>query len=181
MKRGKKGDLVMDIYELIKKRCSVRSYKKDRVPDEVLKKIFDAVRLAPSANNEQPWKFVIVKDENLLKQLSVACHHQGFIAEAPVAIAACGLPNRSSIGGYVTSVYVDVAIAFDHLTLVSAEEGLGTCWIGAFDEKAVKKLLDVPENVRVVAVTPLGYPSSPMGRSKSRKDLDEIVCNDKYK
>jgi nitroreductase len=169
----------MDVMETIRTRRSVRSYNERRIPDETLRELLEAFHLAPSANNEQPWKLIVVREPEIKRKLAGVCYGQTFIAEADAVCVACGLPNRSKIGGYVTSLYVDVAIAVDHLTLAAWRHGLGTCWIGAFDENAVKKLLDIPADVRVIVLTPLGYPAS-RGGSARRKPLDEVVCWERY-
>ena len=170
----------MDIYEAIKNRRSVRSYQEKDISEEVLSRIFDAARSAPSANNIQPWKFIIVKDKRLRGEVAKHCWNQRFIAEAPVIIVACGLPTTSKIGGYQSSVFVDIAIAVDHLTLAARAEGLGTCWIGAFDNAKLKQLLNIPKEANVVVVTPLGYPKSPFGKMGYRKELDEITSTDGF-
>lgn len=168
----------MDFYEVIRTRRSIRSYKPDPIPEEVLMRILDAARIAPSGSNRQPWKFIVVKDEELRKRLAAACHNQTFIAEAPVIIVACGYNIHWNRGGYMgdLSMLIDVSIAFTHLILAARAEGLGTCWIGAFDNEEVKKILGVPEDVNVVAVTPLGYPKDEEFREPgSRKALSEII------
>jgi len=145
-----------------------------------------ALRLAPSACNFQPWHFIFVTDQALRRQVAEACNGQRWMADAPVIVAACGLPAQAykKMGGYGNSVDVDVAIAVDHLTLAAVAEGLGTCWIGAFDEKKVKSLLGIPEEVKVVALTPLGYPASaemnhPIEEGR-RKSEAEIFSTDRY-
>ncbi len=143
-------------------------------------KILGAARLAPSANNIQPWKFIVVRDEERKRKIAEFCMGQSFIAEAPVVIVACGLPTPSRIGGYSTSTLVDVSIAVDHLTLAAAALGVGSCWIGAFDNIKLKRLLRVPEEVQIVAVIPLGYPLKEVKSKKVRKDLNELVCWERY-
>lgn len=168
--------------DLVKARRSVRSFKPDPVPEEDLRYVLEAARLAPSANNVQPWKFVVVRDRARRRELAEACWGQRFVGEAPVVIVACGLPTLSKIGGYMTSMFVDVSIAMTHLILAAAERGLGTCWIGAFYEDEVKRILGVPDEVRVVALTPLGYPTEGLRPTdKPRKPLSEIVCEETYK
>ena len=169
----------MDVMEAIRSRRSIRSYKDDTIPDEALHEILDAFRLAPSANNEQPWKLIVVRDRELKQKLVTACGGQSFIADADAICIACGMPNRSRIGGYITSLYVDVAIAMDHLTLAARAHGLGTCWIGAFEEDKVKALLRIPDDVHVIAITPLGVPAREGGTPR-RKDIDEVVCHEQY-
>lgn len=171
----------MDFYEVIKKRKSVRAYKKDPIPDEVLNRIMETARIAPSAKNIQPWKFIIVKDPKVIDELVPACNNQRFIGEAPIVICAVGLEKLDwgRMGGYWSSLPVDVTIALEHLILAAANEGLGTCWIGAYKEAEVKKVLKIPDGVKVIALTPLGYPNQePMARP--RKPLDEIISYDKF-
>jgi nitroreductase len=153
----------MDVLEAIKTRRSVRSYSSRPIPDDVMERMKQALRYAPSASNFQPWKFILVTDAELRRKVAKAAHDQLFMADAPVTVVGCGLPDRAykGMGGYGNSADVDVAIALDHLTLAAVAEGLGTCWIGAFDEQKVKHLLNVPAKVKVVAMTPLGYPASP--------------------
>jgi nitroreductase len=171
----------MSILKVIKERRSVRRYKADPIPDDVFHRVLEAARFSPSGKNLQPWKFILVQDESLKQRLVEASFRQTFIAEAPVVVVACGYPDRcySRMGNYMKSWAVDVAIAFEHLVLQAQEEGLGTCWIGAFEEKDVKSVLDVPEGVRVLALTPLGYPDeNPVPRG--RKNLEEIVSYNSY-
>ncbi len=171
----------MEFYEVIKKRKSVRKYNSKKVPDDVLNRILEAGRIAPSAKNIQPWKFVVVRDPALKKQIAEASRGQMFMADADVIICGCALEKIAwgRMGGYMSSFAVDLAIAMDHMILAAANEGLGTCWIGAFEEKAVKLLLGVPEDVKVVALTPLGYPAEEP-KDRGRKSISEIITYDKY-
>lgn len=167
----------MDVYEAIETRQSIRRYRPDPVSDEVLNRVLNAMRLAPSAGNLQPWRFVVVGDPAVREQLAKATNRQEWIAHAPMIIAACGWKQRaySGMGGYWNALPVDVAIAFDHLTLAAAAEGLGTCWIGSFIEQEVRRVLGIPEEVTVIALTPMGYHDVPPA-AKTRKELAEIVC-----
>jgi len=167
--------------DLIEKRKSIRSYKPQDVEEEKLNYILQAFRKAPSAKNLQPWKLIIVKDKKKISDLSIACNNQTFLSEAPILIVACAKEDEAYgvMGGYMNSYPVDIALALEHLILAATEKGLGTCWIGAFKEKLVKDLLDVPDNVRVVAITPVGYPATE-GRTRGRKPISKIVCYDKY-
>jgi len=169
------------LMDLIEKRKSIRSYKPQDVEEEKLNYILQAFRKAPSAKNLQPWKLIIVKDKKKISDLSIACNNQTFLSEAPILIVACAKEDEAYgvMGGYMNSYSVDIALALEHLILAATEKGLGTCWIGAFKEKLVKGLLDVPDNVRVVAITPVGYPAVE-GRIRGRKPISEIVCYDKY-
>jgi nitroreductase len=169
--------------EIITNRRSIRSYKSDKIEDDKLDYILQAFRKAPSAKNLQPWKLVVVKNKHKREDLAIACNNQSFISEAPVVIAACAKEEEAYglMGGHMSSYPVDIAIAMEHLILAATEQGLGTCWIGAFKENLVKGILGVPENIRVVALTPVGYPSSTADPSKrGRKSLSEVVCYEKY-
>jgi len=170
----------MNIYETIEKRRSVRSYRSDEpVSEESLKKILEAGRLAPSAHNAQEYKFVVVKSADTRKKLAKASSEQRFIAEAPIIIVAVSLNPEHLMSSGVPAYAVDVAIAIDHMTLAAVEEGLGTCWIGAFNQEEVKRILNIPEKYKVVVLLPLGVPYEEPG-VKSRKSLKELVCDENF-
>lgn len=171
----------MDIYEVISRRKSVRAYRADEIPTEVLQRILEAARLAPSAKNIQPWRFIVVRDRQRIADLAVACNNQSFIAQAPVVICGCALEKicYRGMGGYWNSWAVDLAIALEHIMLAATAEGLGTCWIGAFREAAVRELLKIPADVKIVALTPLGYPAE-VPKARPRKPLSEIVCEEEW-
>jgi len=163
----------MEVFEAITKRRSIRAYKSDPIPEDSLSRVLEAARLAPSAANRQEYKFIVVKDEKLRKALVPACNNQSFVGEAPVVIVGCATnPQRRY-------AFVDVAIALDHMTLVAASEGLGTCWIGAFSEEKVKELLGIPEGVSVVCLLPLGIPAKE-GVPRKRKSKEELFPVDKW-
>lgn len=169
----------MQVPKVIRDRRSVRAYEKKDIPQDVLLSVLEAARLAPSANNRQPWKFIVVKDPAKRKELARAAKEQQFVAEAPVVIAAVALePDRIMTCG-VPAWAVDLAIAVDHITLAAVEHGLGSCWIGAFYQEDVKKILQIPASYKVVALLPLGYPRD-QARFKNRKELDDIVCYDAW-
>jgi nitroreductase len=168
----------MDIFETIQKRFSCRRYKPQPVEEEKLIKVLEAARLAPSAHNAQDWKFIIVKNEMTRKQLAKAAG-QLFVAQSPVIIVAVALDSEHILSSGVPAYALNLAIAVDHMTLAAAALGLATCWIGAFDQQEVKRILEIPQEYKVVALLPLGYPAQPEGR-KLRKSLEEIVCWDKF-
>lgn len=173
----------MDFYEVIRTRRSVRSFRPDPVPADILERVLDAARIAPSGSNRQPWTFVLVRDPDRKKTLAHLCNDQGFIATAPVVIVGCGRDIRYNRGGYMgpCSMLVDVAIAMDHLVLAARAEGLGACWIGSFDNSAIKRFLGIPDDVQVVALTPLGYPQgNPFEPTASRHPLGEIVREEQW-
>jgi nitroreductase len=169
----------MDVFTAINRRRSVRAYKPAEVEEEKLNKILEAARLSPSASNQQEWKFIIVRNMETRKKLAKAAFGQSFIGEAPAVIVACGTEPKAIMACGQPAHTVDVSIACAFMVLQAYELGLGTCWIGAFREGEVKKILKIPEDVRVVAVIPLGYPDeSPSQRS--RKNLDQIICFEKF-
>jgi nitroreductase len=169
------------LMDIIEQRRSIRSFKPQEVEEEKLNYILNAFREAPSAKNLQPWKLVVVKDKKIIKDLAIACNDQTFLEEAPIIITACAKEDGAygSMGGYMNSYPIDIGIALEHLILAATEQGLGTCWIGAFKEKLVKDILGIPEDVRVVALTPVGYPAEE-GEDRGRKPISEIVCYNKY-
>ena len=169
----------MNIYEAIEKRRSVRSYRPDPVTEESLKKILEAGRLAPSAHNSQDYKFVVVKDKSKRKKLALAASEQRFILEAPVIIVAVSLNPEHMMDSGVPAYAMDLAVAVDHMTLAAVEEGLGTCWIGAFSQEEIKRILNIPEKYKVAALLPLGVPYDEPG-IKSRKKLKELVCYEQF-
>ena len=169
----------MDVKQAIAQRYSVRSYKDRDVEEEKLTGVLASARLAPSGSNRQPWKFVVVRDAEARRRLAAACNNQTFIASAPVVIVAVGTMPDRIMHCDVPGDPVDVAIAIDHMTLTATELGLGTCWIGAFDQDAVRGVLGIPATAKVIEVLPLGYPAD-QPRPKNRKALEEIVCWDKW-
>ncbi len=170
----------MDIYEAILTRKSVRAFTNRDVPEDVLKRVLEGARHAPSANNFQEWRFVVVRDpENREKLSQIACR-QRFVATAPVVLACCAEGTDRIMTCGQPSYPIDVAIAVDHMTLCAAAEGLGTCWIGAFYEDEVKKLLGIPREVRVVSLLPIGYPQNPAPVRKSRLPLEAIVKYERW-
>lgn len=171
----------MDIYEAIKTRKSVRSYENRAVTDEVLTRILNAARLAPSANNFQEWRFVVVRDAKTRRKIAAAACRQTFVGEAPVVLACCAKDNRHVMTCGQASYPIDAAISIDHITLCATAEGLGTCWIGAFYEDEVKQILGIPASIRVVALLPLGYPSDPQPVRKLRLSLERIVSYESWK
>ncbi len=171
----------MEFYEVIKKRKSVRKYKPDPIPEEILNRILDAGRIAPSAKNLQPWHFIVVKDPSIKKELAAACRNQMWMADASVIVCGCADEKNcyAKLGSLGLSFQVDLAIALDHMILAATAEGLGTCWIAAYNEAEVKKVLNIPNTLRVVCLTPIGYPAETPG-DRGRKSLKQIVSYEKY-
>jgi nitroreductase len=160
----------MDFTKVVEKRRSIRRYKPDPVPDDLIEKILESARVAPSASNHQPYHFIIVKDAEKKKALRL----REWAAEAPVIIVGCTDPSLSP-----TWHLVDFAIAFEHIILAATNLGLGTCWQGRLENETIKKILNIPDTIRVVAVTCLGYPAE-KPEPKERKALSEMVHHEKW-
>lgn len=169
----------MNVFDAIKIRRSIRSFEDKPIEEEKLLRVLEAGRLAPSAKNRQEWRYVIVKDKELRRKIAVASNNQYFIAEAPVVIIGCATMVDYILSGGQPAYTIDVAISMDHMTIQAVEEGLGTCWIGSFKEEEVKGILNIPQEMKVVEIMPLGYPKF-LPAPKPRKRLQEIVFYDKY-
>jgi len=172
----------LDFFGTIRKRKSVRSYVSTPIPEEVLVKVLDAARLAPSAGNAQPWRFIIVRDEDRRARIAKDCRYGRFLAESPVAIVACG-DKKASLHWYA----VDTAIALEHLVLAATALGLGTCWIGGFNQEDIRDMLKLPEKFEVVALMALGYRRKKpdllakiLHVVRPRKKLEDIVSLETY-
>lgn len=170
----------MDVMEAIKKRFSVRCYQDRPVEDQKLKSIIEAARLAPSAKNLQEWRFIIVKDETTRKHLMKAAKNQTFVAEAPIVIACCAVTDNHVMTCGQLCYPIDVAIAIEHMVLKATEEGLGTCWVGAFYEDQVKDILGIPKEIPIVELLTLGYMREPYPRHKDRLSFEEIVMYERW-
>lgn len=175
------------VLDIIKSRSSVRKYEDRPIEEEKLQTILEAARLAPSSSNSQPWHFYVVRDKHKIKELArkmpLGTHVviNSFIEQAPVVVVATAGPLsllRSAISYLVNRYwhYIDVAIAMEHMALAAWELGIGSCWIGWFDQKKVKKLLDIPEDEEVIDLLTLGYPAEKrLPFAKHRKKMEEIV------
>ena len=166
----------MEVFTIIGRRRSIRLYEKKPVEKEKLNRILEAGRLAPSASNKQPWRFIVVTDEKVKEKLRAAYDEEWFVS-APVIIVGCAVPEEAWVRMDGQEYWmVDVAIAMQNMILTATEIGLGTCWIADFtDEKGIQEALKLPSNIRVVAMTPLGYPAEEKSPVKNRKPLTEIV------
>lgn len=160
----------MDFTKVVEKRRSIRRYKPDPVPDDLIKEILESARVAPSAGNRQPCHFIIVKDAERKKAMGL----RAWAVEAPVIVVGCADSSLSP-----TWHLVDFAIAFEHIILAATNLGLGTCWQGRLEDERIKKILNIPAPIKVIAVTSLGYPAeSP--EPKARKALSEMVHYEKF-
>jgi len=169
----------MDIYQAIRTRKSVRSYREQPVEQEKLDRILEAARLAPSASNRQEWRFVVVREPEK-RELLAAAARQPFVGEAPVLMVCCAETDHHRMRCGHECFLVDVSIAIDHATLAAVAEGLGTCWIGAFDAGEVRRILSIPSGIEVVGLLPLGYPADPAPVQKSRRPVSDIVRYDSW-
>jgi nitroreductase len=169
----------MDFFETVRARRSVRAFRPDPVDEADIERILEAARLAPSANNRQEWRFVVVRDALTRQMLSIAAEGQAFVAEAPVVVAACAVESSHVMRSGHPAYAIDLAIAIEHMALASASLGLGSCWIGAFNEARVREILGIPESVRVVELLALGHPDHEPN-PRPRKPMDEIVRNEKW-
>lgn len=165
----------MNVFDAIKKRSSVRRFLDKPIEEDKLRTVLEAGRLAPSAKNLQEWRFIIVKNRNLREKLAHAANEQLFVGQAPVVIVACAVTDEHVMGCGQLCYPIDIAIALDHISLAAVELGLGTCWIGAFNETKVKEILGIPDEVKVVELMPIGYPAYQSIKEKIRLPLKEIV------
>ena len=173
----------MDFYELVHKRKSCRKYTEENVELSTVKKILDTGRLAPSWKNSQCWEFIIINDKNMIKKLGNAIGNnpnQNVYENVPYVIIMCAHPEKSGSIDGKEYYMLDCGIAFEHICLAASAEGLGTCWVGLFNEEKVKKLLNIPDTVRVVALSPLGYPDGELS-AKPRQELENIIHYNSWK
>jgi nitroreductase len=170
----------MQVAEAIAKRSSIRDYKETAVPEDKLSRVLEAARLAPTGANSQNIKFVVVRNKEARRRLMRASGNQRHVGQAPVIIAAVATAPEVIMECGVPAYPVDAAIAVDHMTLAAVEEGLGTCWIGFFDQETARDILRVPDRYMIAALITLGYTAGP-GNPKNRKPLDQRVCYDTFK
>lgn len=172
--------MTKSVAEAIRERRSVRHFAAEDIPDATLSKLLEAACLAPSAGNRQPWFFYLVKATKVREDLAKAAFGQSFLKEAPVDIVVCVEPERSAARygerGAELYCFQDTAAAVQNILLMADGLGLSTCWVGAFDEKAVSQILGIPSGRRPVAIIPVGYSSlKEPPRSPARRTLDEVV------
>jgi nitroreductase len=165
------------VLRIIKERRSIRDFQDKNIPDDIIKKLIDAIIWAPSAGNLQSRKFYFVRDAKIKKAVAAAALNQSFIAEAPLVVVGCAdsrIGNRYGERGINLYSIQDVACSIMSMMLVAAENGLGTVWVGAFREGDVFEILDMPHNLRPVAIVPVGYPSR-MPSAPPRVSIKEAV------
>jgi len=165
----------MDVLEAIRTRRSIRKYTGDPVPEEMLNQILEAGRWAPSANNSQPWNFIILRDKKLRKEIAEAATYGKFLADAPLGIAVVVDPRAS------THPVADGAIATQNMLLAAHALGLGACWIGSYGsvyEDKVKEMLKIPKEKRLLSIISMGFPAE--AKERRRKEIGELVFTDAY-
>jgi nitroreductase len=151
----------MDILEIIKNRRSVRQFQKKEIPEEIVEKLIEALIWAPSAGNLQSRKFYFIFDQKTKGDLVNTALRQSFIAEAPLVIVGCADERSASKygeRGRTLFSICDVSASIQNLMLQAASEGLGTCWVGAFEESKVAEFLNLPITLRPIVICPVGYP-----------------------
>jgi nitroreductase len=168
----------MTVLEAIRKRYSCRAYQDRAVEKEKLEQVFEAARLAPSAKNEQDWRFVVVTEKEKKQQVADTTNRPEVFGRAGVIIAACSNSDYVMTCGQAIGP-IDVAIALDHISLQATELGLGTCWIGSFETEKVRAILEIPQDVAIIELMALGYPKN--GRRETKREpVENIVCYDKW-
>lgn len=173
----------MEFYETIKTRRSIRGFLSDSVPEDALNRILEAGRLAPSWCNRQCWRFLVVKEQSKRNQMADSLGENlavEAIRQAPIALLVCAEPSDSARYEGKSYYLVDTAIAMEHIMLAATAEGLGTCWIGAFSEYPMRTLFNIPHDIHITGITPLGYPNYTPD-AQSRQPLESIIFNEVWK
>ncbi len=167
--------IVMSLVDVILTRRSIRTYEKKKVPEEIMNMILEAGRQAPSAGNAQPWHFIVLTDDEIKEKLS---HRRwsGFIRDSAFTVVGCGYIGGSYGRKWST---VDTTIALENMVIAAWSLGIGSCWVGDFEEEEVKNLLNIPDDWKVIALISFGYPAEQPG-SRSRKPVAEVVNYNKF-
>jgi nitroreductase len=178
----------MEFMDVVMARRSVRSFSDKDIKEKDFTKMFESARIAPSWANRQCWSYILVRDNEKIKKLDGRLINS-WMKHAKAIIIACGDPKKSGSRNGMEYYLVDVSISMEHLVLTATDLGLGTCWIGGFDEEKVKQILDIPEKIKVVALIPIGYPSGEGLRNKmlskfigsnKRKSMEKLVHYEKW-
>jgi len=170
----------LNLLEAIKTRRSIRRYKSIIIPDDVIHQLIDAARHAPSADNIQPWEFIIVKDKRVKEQLAKTHAWSGFVNGAPVCVVVLG--NEEASPSYFA---IDATCATENLLLAANALNLGACWVAVYDpnntssERHVRAALNVPKHLRIIAMVPIGYPDE-LVMPRNLREIDKIIHTDRY-
>jgi len=180
----------MEFIDVIKARTSIRQYSEKQIEDEKINYILECARLAPSWANKQCWRFIVITNKETIEYIAKTSVINRWLKTAPVLIVACADPADSGSNNSQQYYMTDVSIAFDHLILAATDVGLGTCWIAGFNEEKLKELLEIPKLIRIVALSPVGYPVDKKGiseqitktllKANKRKTLDEIIHHEHW-
>lgn len=168
----------------IQTRQSIRKFSSENIPESDLKEILKTGFSAPSAGNRQPWRVVVVKDDKRKEQLGIAAGGQLFITKAPINLVICAVPNESAERykerGATLYALQDTAALTQNILLASHSMGYATCWIGAFNEAEVTKILSIPKEMRPVAIIPIGYSEGETPKVRTRRPFTEVIVEDKF-
>ncbi len=168
----------MDFHELVRNRESIRSYDPDRPLDRAtLERIVEAGRLAPSAANRQPWRILVISSKDMLERVR-RCYSRPWFQDAPHVLTVVGDPRKAWVrGDGYNAIETDLTIAMDHMILAAEYEGVGTCWIAAFDPRELRAALGLRDEESVFTISPLGYPRAGFRKSgrKDRRPLSEVM------
>lgn len=167
----------MELYEILTKRRSIRAYKNEPIPEEKLMKVLEAARLAQSANNRQPWRFIIIQNEKHRKKLAEICKGNKWASEAPVILAGVAVDTAYRMGNKRPASDIDLSIALTQIALAAVDQSLGTCWIGSFNYDEAMSYLNIPKDNLLVGFMTLGYPNESPA-PKSRKPMEEIIFHE---
>jgi len=163
----------MNLKEIFEKRKSIRKYTGEPITEDQIKLIMEAAQIAPSASNKQPYKFIVLKNDELKKTFRKKAARQNFIDKAAVIFVVLGIKEREYW------YKVDIGIAVEHMALQAAELGLGSCWIGAIERDEIRELLKIPNNWEIVSLLIVGIPNQDPP-ARPRKSLDELFVNDSF-
>ena len=169
----------MTVFEAIEKRYSCRDYDDRPIEQEKLTRIFEGVRLAPSAMNTQDWRFVVATDKTKKAKIAQSTNRPEVFEKAGAIIVACSNSDKVMRCGQAIGP-IDVSIALDHISLMATELGLATCWIGSFSPEKVRPILGIPADITIVELMAIGY-AADNGRQASREPLEKIVCYDNWR
>jgi len=169
----------MTVLEAIRSRYSCRAYQEKDIEREKLEQLFEAARLAPSAKNMQDWRFVVVTEKKTREQVAECTNRPEVFKKAGVIIAACSNTDYVMRCGQAAGP-IDVAIALEHICLQATQLGLQTCWIGSFEPEKVKTILGIPDDINVIELMTVGYPSNGKRETK-REPIEKIVCYEKWR
>jgi len=164
----------MEFKEVVRKRRSIRAYKDKEISDELLYEVLESARLAQSAKNRQPWRFILIKKRANKEKIAEFCKHSKWIADASVVIAGVAVDTDYRMGNNRPASDIDLSIALTHISLAAVDKSLGTCWIGSFDYDKAMEFLKIPKEHILVGFMTLGFPDEDPS-PRSRKSLEEII------